>query len=55
MSGDTLRFNYVFASEEYPEFTQPTDYNDVFGFFISGPNINGPYSNDAENYRIITR
>ncbi|MEN0005699.1 MAG: choice-of-anchor L domain-containing protein [Bacteroidota bacterium] len=35
---DTLSFNYVFASEEYPEYI---DYHDVFGFFISGPNIGG--------------
>ncbi|MEM6723436.1 MAG: choice-of-anchor L domain-containing protein, partial [Bacteroidota bacterium] len=32
---DTLRFEYVFASEEYEEFTCQ-DFNDAFGFFITG-------------------
>lgn len=49
---DTLRFRYAFASEEYPEFAC-TQYNDVFGFFISGPGINGPYENGGENIALI--
>ena len=37
---DSIKFNYVFGSEEYPEYVS-TPYNDIFGFFISGPGIPG--------------
>ena len=40
-SGDTIRFNYVFGSEEYTGYTC-TDFNDVFGFLISGPGYATP-------------
>lgn len=39
-SGDSIKFNYVFSSEEYVNSTCGP-YNDVFAFFISGPNITG--------------
>lgn len=39
VNNTVLSFNYMFGSEEYPEYER--EYNDVFGFFITGPGING--------------
>ncbi len=53
-AGDTVRFNYIFASEEYNEFVN-AGVNDAFGFFLSGPGISGGqgYANDAVNIALI--
>jgi len=43
VQSDFIQFDYLFASEEYPEYAPPNNssYNDVFAFFISGPGITG--------------
>ncbi|PJB13761.1 MAG: hypothetical protein CO118_12140 [Flavobacteriales bacterium CG_4_9_14_3_um_filter_32_8] len=49
--GDTLTFNYVFASEEYEEYVC-SGYNDVFGFFLTGNNpLGGTYN--AKNIALV--
>lgn len=45
-AGDTIKFDYVFGSEEYPEY-DCTQFNDVFGFFIHGPGFPAGINNIA--------
>jgi hypothetical protein len=39
--GSNIQFEYVFGSEEYTNFNC-SPFNDVFGFFISGPGFSAP-------------
>ena len=54
-TADTVRFSYVFASEEYHDYVTAS-YNDVFGFFLSsktpGDSL-GPYSNNSKNIALV--
>lgn len=47
-ASDTLKFEYVFASDEYPEYAN-TSFNDVFAFLLSG----GPEAYDNVNVALI--
>ena len=51
-TGDSINFNYSFGSDEYNEYVCGS-VNDAFGFFLSGPGINGAYSNNAINLAVI--
>lgn len=49
---DNIAFDFIFASNEYPTWVN-TSFNDVFAFFISGPGLTGPYTNNAVNIAVI--
>lgn len=54
---DTMAFKFVFGSAEWD--TWPcSSFNDVFGFFVSGPGVNGTFNappgyTNSENYAVI--
>lgn len=47
-TGDSIKFRYVFASEEYPQYVC-SGFNDAFGFFVTGPN---PSGGNYTNYNV---
>ena len=51
-TSDSMEFNYAFGSQEYFAY-ENTQYNDVFGFFLSGPGIAGPWANGAINLAVV--
>lgn len=50
-TSDSIEFEYVFGSEEYPEYVYA--WNDAFGFFISGQNPYGGEAYENKNIALI--
>ncbi|MDR2919726.1 MAG: choice-of-anchor L domain-containing protein, partial [Tannerella sp.] len=48
---DSVTFEFVFASEEFPDFSN-SPYNDAFGFFISGPGLTDAWGNSGDTINI---
>ena len=51
-SSNQVSFQYVFASNEYANYTC-SQYNDIFGLFLSGPGISGPFTNNGINLALV--
>lgn len=49
---NAISFDYIFASTEYQNYTC-SSYNDVFGFFLSGPGVSGNYYNGSKNLAVV--
>lgn len=51
-NSDSVFIDFIFASEEYPEYVC-SEFNDGMGIFISGPEITGTYTDEAENIAVV--
>lgn len=49
---DAINFEYIFASTEYNNYTC-SQYNDIFGFFLTGPGVSGSYYNGSKNLAVV--